>query len=417
MGHTPHSGAASTGRTELDIADIFRRHGEAASARHGFSAAQLLVMQYVMACRTAELGGHLEECPACDFKRHAYNSCRDRHCPKCQATRQAQWLVKREERMLPVGHYHIVFTLPGLLRPLAYRLPRFVYEQLFQAASATLTAFANDPKWLGAQLGYTAVLHTWTRDLRLHPHLHCIVTAGGLSRDQSAWVKPTHGKVLFPVRALAKVFRGKFLDAMGRLGADERAVANLTDEKVFRRLLDRLHRMRWVVYAKRPFASSDHLFSYLGRYTHRVGISNHRLIAIDDDAIHFATKDGKSTRLPPVEFIKRFLDHVLPHGFTKIRHYGLYAGSNVATRLAVARELLAPPSPPAPPPPPTSEPSVADTSDTKDTPPAVADTIPDKTDLLTRLFGPDFLCCPNCGKANLRRVEVLPATIRARGPP
>ena len=416
MGHTAHSGAATRG-TEFDIAEIFRRHGEAASARYGFSAAQRLVMQHVMACRTEALGGHVEKCPDCDFKRHSYNSCRDRHCPKCQATRQAQWLVKREERMLPVGHYHIVFTLPGLLRPLAYRLPRFVYEQLFQAASATLTAFGNDRKWLGAQMGYTAVLHTWTRDLRLHPHLHCIVTAGGLSHDQSAWVKPTHAKVLFPVRALAKVFRGKFLAALESLDADERAVANLVDEKVFRRLLDRLYRMKWVVYAKRPFASSDHLFSYLGRYTHRVGISNHRLIAVDDDAIHFATKDGKSTRLPPVEFIQRFLDHVLPHGFTKIRHYGLYAGSNVETRLEVARELLATPSPPTPPAPPTSEPSAADTCDTADTPPDAADTIPDKTDLLTRLFGAAFLRCPNCGKANLRRVEVLPATIRARGPP
>lgn len=351
----------------------------------------------------------MEKCPDCDFKRPSYNSCRDRHCPKCQATRQAQWNALRQERMLPVGHYHIVFTLPGLLRPLAYRLPRFVYEQLFKAASATLTVFGNDPKWLGAQMGYTAVLHTWTRELQLHPHLHCVVTAGGLSRDQSAWVKPTHAKVLFPVRALAKVFRGKFLAALERLGADERVVANLVDEKVFRRLLDRLHRTKWVVYAKRPFATSDHLFSYLGRYTHRVAISNHRLMAIDDDTIHFATKDGKSTRLPPVEFIKRFLDHVLPPGFTKIRHYGLYAGSNVETRLQLAHALLAPPSPPAPPPPPT-EPSAADTSDT-------TDTTPDTTDLLTRLFGPNFLRCPNCGKANLRRVEALPATTRARGPP
>jgi predicted RNA-binding Zn-ribbon protein involved in translation (DUF1610 family) len=408
VGHAPHRGASSTRGTELDIADIFRRHGEAASARYGFSAAQRHVLQRIIACRTEALGGHMEKCPDCDFKRPSYNSCRDRHCPKCQATRQAQWNALRQERMLPVGHYHIVFTLPGLLRPLAYRLPRFVYEQLFKAASATLTAFGNDPRWLGAQLGYTAVLHTWTRELQLHPHLHCVVTAGGLSRDQSAWVKPTHAKVLFPVRALAKVFRGKFLAALERLGADERAVANLVDDKVFRRLLDRLHRTKWVVFSKRPFASSDHLFSYLGRYTHRVAISNHRLIAVDDDTIHFATKDGKSTRLPPVEFIKRFLDHVLPPGLTKIRHYGLYAGSNVETRLQLAHALLAPLSPPAPPPPP--EPSAAATSDT-------TDTTPDTTDLLTRLFGPNFLRCPNCGKANLRRVETLPATTRARGPP
>lgn len=414
MGHPAHSGASATRGTGFDIADIFRLHGEAASARYGFSASQRLVVQRVIACRTAALGGHMEKCPDCDFKRPSYNSCRDRHCPKCQATRQAQWNALRQERMLPVGHYHIVFTLPGQLRLLAYRLPRFVYEQLFQAAAATLKAFGNDPTWLGAQMGYTAVLHTWTRDLQLHPHLHCIVTAGGLSRDQSAWVKPTQAKVLFPVGAVAKVFRGKFLAALETLNADERAVANLTDERVFRRLLDRLYRMKWVVYAKRPFASSDHLFSYLGRYTHRVAISNHRLIAIDDDAIHFRTKDGKSTRLAPMEFIKRFLDHVLPHGFTKIRHYGLYAGSNVETRLEVARELLGPPSPPPPPP---SEPSVADSSAAANTTSDAADTTTDKTDLLTRLFGPNFLRCPNCGKANLRRVEVLPATIRARGPP
>ena len=339
MGHASHDGGAAP-RPTLDIADIFRRHGEDAHARFKFSPEQRLVMRHIIECRTAALGGHLERCSCCEFHRPAYNSCRDRHCPKCQATRQAQWLELRLERVLPVPHYHIVFTLPGLLRPLAKRLPRTVYEILFKAASKTLIEFGTDPKWLGAQLGITAVLHTWTRDLRQHPHLHCIVTAGGLDKDAQSWIRPRHAKILFPVHALAKAFRGKVLDAIANLEMPERQTANLVDDDVLKRLVDRLYRSRWVVYAKRPFATTEHVFAYLGRYTHRVAISNHRIIAIDDHTVHFATKDGKSQRLPCHEFIRRFLDHVLPNHFTKIRHYGIL-GNNRRTKLVpLARQAL-----------------------------------------------------------------------------
>jgi hypothetical protein len=399
VAHNPQHGGAGTRQALRDIADIFRRHGEEAHARFNFNPAQRSVMRHIIDCRTAALGGHLYFCPCCHFERPAYNSCLDRHCPKCQAIRQAQWLDLRLKRVLPVGHYHIVFTLPGLLRPLAKRLPRRVYELLFKAASQTLNAFANDPKWLGAQLGITAVLHTWTRDLRLHPHLHCVVTAGGLARDGLTWITPRHTKILFPVHALAKVFRGKVLDALANLDMADRHTANLADDDVLQRLVDRLYRTRWVVYAKRPFATADHVFKYLGQYTHRVAISNHRIIAINERAIHFATKGGRSELLPPTVFIRRFLDHVLPDRFTKIRHYGLYASSNVHGRLEQARVLLIPAHTSAPAP--SSDPPSPDT----------------KVALLIRFFGPDFLRCPACGQADLVPIASLPKACRARGPP
>lgn len=405
MGHASHDEGAAQ-RPTLDIADIFRCHGEDAHARFKFSPEQRLVMRHIIECRTAALGGHLERCSCCQFQRPAYNSCRDRHCPKCQATRQAQWLELRLERVLPVPHYHIVFTLPGLLRPLAKRLPRKVYETLFKAASQTLIEFGRDPQWLGAQLGITAVLHTWTRDLRQHPHLHCIVTAGGLDKDAESWIRPKHAKILFPVHALAKAFRGKVLDAIANLEMTERQTANLVDDDVLQRLVDRLYRARWVVYAKRPFATTEHVFAYLGRYTHRVAISNHRIIAIDDHTVHFATKDGKTERLPVHEFIRRFLDHVLPNQFTKIRHYGLYASSNVHKRLEQARALLPKPTHSTPP----AEVTPAAATSAQAAPDA-------EPELLTRLFGPDFLRCPVCGKGNLVRVAILPALRSARGPP
>jgi len=399
VAHIHHQGGEGTKQALLDIADIFRHHGEQAQARFNFTPAQRLVMRHIIECRTAALGGHLYFCPCCHFERPAYNSCLDRHCPKCQATRQALWLAMRLKRVLPVGHYHIVFTLPGLLRPLAKRLPRHVYELLFNAASQTLTAFAKDPQWLGAQLGITAVLHTWTRDLRLHPHLHSVVTAGGLAFDGLNWITPRHAKILFPVHALAKVFRGKVLAALAMLDMADRHTANLDDDAVLQRLIDRLYRTRWVVYAKRPFATAEHVFAYLGQYTHRVAISNHRIIAIDERAIHFATKNGQSEILPPTEFIRRFLDHVLPDGFTKIRHYGLYASTNVHGRLEQARVLLAPAPTSAPAP--SSEPPSHDT----------------KIAILIRFFGPDFLRCPACGQADLVPIASLPKESRARGPP
>lgn len=397
----PEGGAAATQRTAFDIGDIFRRHGHDAIKAFVLTPRQERVVQSISDCRTAALGGHMEGCSLnCGFERPAYNSCRDRHCPKCQATRQAQWVVRRLERIVPVAHYHVVFTLPGQLRPFAAANPELAYSLLFHAASRTLMAFGHDPQWLGAQLGLTLVLHTWRRDLGFHPHVHCVVTAGGLSDDEQRWVTPQRAtKFLFPVAALAKVFKGKFLDALNE--HEPHTLRGLpSDPKVFERVLDRLHRIRWHVYAKRPLGGGEHLFKYLGRYTHRVAISNHRLIDVTDTSITFATKDGKRAELPPIEFIRRFLQHVLPKGFTKIRHYGLYAGANVEHRLAIARRLA-------------SGSNVVREPETK----KAADDTVSQENILTMLFGPNFLACPVCKVGRMRPIGPIPAEPQARGPP
>lgn len=396
----PGSGAAATQRTALDIGDIFRLHGHNAIKAFALNPRQQRVVQSISDCRTAVLGGHLEACSLdCGFERPAYNSCRDRHCPKCQATRQAKWVALRLERIVPVAHFHVVFTLPGQLRPFAAANPELAYNLLFSAASRTLMAFGHDAKWLGAQLGLTLVLHTWRRDLGYHPHVHCIVTAGGLSDDAKRWVTPQRAtKFLFPVAALAKVFRGKFLAALKE--HQPRPVNGLpSDPRVCEQLLDRLHRMRWHVYAKRPLGGGQHLFKYLGRYTHRVAISNHRLISVTDTSITFATKDGKQAALPPLEFIRRFLQHMLPKGFTKIRHYGLYAGANVEHRLVIARHLA------------------SGSNTVHETPLEERDDKISQDDLLSMLFGPNFLACPSCKVGRMRLVGPIPATPHARGPP
>lgn len=408
MSHAHAScGGADTRPTGLEIADIFRRFGDTARELFSFSPQQLAVMRHIEQCRTQALGGHLDVCDHCGFTRPAYNSCHDRHCPKCQAYCQALWIAHRSERFLPTGHYHVVFTVPGLLRPLFRANSEVLFNALFRAASATLTAFAADPKWLGAQAGFTAVLHTWTRDLRFHPHVHCILTNGGLSLDATEWVTPKKGqRFLFPTKALAKVFRTKMLQAIRSIHDDERQRAGLPKDHEFERLLDRLHRMKWVVYAKAPFATNKHLVAYLGQYTHRVAISNHRLIDIDDNAVRFKTKDGKTESLPPTEFIRRFLDHILPNGFVKIRHYGLYASTHVPGRLEQARALLLAKIHPTPAAPPLAKPPDIKTMSWRE--------------LLTKLTGKDPLLCPQCGLGTMQHVEVIPpapAATNARGPP
>lgn len=401
MSHAhPNCGAAPTRTSTLDIGDIFRRHGHDAIKALALTPQQVRVIECVSTCRTAALGGHLHACSMnCGFERPAYNSCRDRHCPKCQAMRQAKWVALRLERIVPVAHFHVVFTLPGQLRLFAAANPELAYNLLFRAASQTLMTFGHDPQWLGAQLGLTIILHTWRRDLAFHPHVHCVVTAGGLSDDAQRWVIPRQGpKFLFPVAALAKVFRGKFLAALQK--HDPHTLRGIpSDPKVFEALLDRLYRMRWHVYAKRPLdGGAEHLFKYLGRYTHRVAISNPRLITITDTSITFATKDGKRASLPPLEFIKRFLQHVLPMGFTKIRHYGLYAGANVEHRLLEARRLAAAP--------------LSNTQRVQH-----QDHEPTRDDILTLLFGPNLLACPVCKVGRMNPIGAIPAETQARGPP
>jgi hypothetical protein len=347
-------------RPRVEVADILRAYGETYQARHFLSAQQRAVLRRLATCRTAALGGHVDACAGCGFRRISYNSCRDRHCPKCQALKRAHWLETRLERVLPVPHFHVVFTLPEALKPLLLRNQRALYELLFRAAAQALLALAADPKRLGAQLGVTAILHTWGQNLLFHPHLHCVVTGGGLTADGRRW-RATRPNYLLPVQPLGKLFRGKFLAGLKELYQAERLelggrVEALADRRAFAQWLDRLYQQKWVVYAKRPFARAEHVFRYLGRYSHRVAISNARLVSMDDGQVCFRWKDYadghrlKVMRLNAEEFVRRLLLHVLPKRFVRIRHYGLLASRNVATKLARCRELLgAPPVPPKPP--------------------------------------------------------------------
>lgn len=305
-------------------------------------------MRDIETCRTAVLGGHVDVCSSCHHAEISYNSCRNRHCPKCQSLRQARWVTQRMERVLPTRHFHVVFTVPQEIRPLALRNRVRFFEILFDAASRTLLELGRDPERLGGIIGITAVLHTWTRKLAFHPHLHCIVTGGALSPDGTRWLgAQSRGRYLFPVAVIKRLFRGKLLAALTRARAQgqlefDGACADLAAPEAFARLKASLVAKDWVVYCKPPFGGAEHVFKYLGRYTHRVGISNHRLIAVDDHAVTFATKEGGTATLPPSEFIRRFLLHVLPRGFVKIRHFGLLAPGGVRGKLAAARRLLAP---------------------------------------------------------------------------
>ena len=305
-------------------------------------------MRHIETCRTAVLGGHLDVCSACRHTAISYNSCRDRHCPKCQCLRQARWVTARMERVLPTPHFHVVFTVPHELKPLALGNRVRFFEILFAAAARTLLALGRDPRRLGGRLGITAVLHTWTRTLTFHPHLHCIVTGGGLAPDGTRWISaPCRSRFLFPVKVVARLFRGKLLAALARAcrcGQLQFAgpCAHLADPATFARLIADLFGKDWVVYCKPPFGGAQQVFRYLGRYTHRVGISNQRLIALDQRSVTFATKNGQRATLHPDEFIRRFLLHVLPAGFVKIRHFGLLAPVHVNRALAQARGLLEP---------------------------------------------------------------------------
>ena len=341
---------ASSTRPPLEVADILRAHGDDYRRRHSLSPQQAAVLRHLTQCRTAALGGHVDACDACGYARISYNSCRDRHCPKCQGQQRAAWLETRLERLLPVAYFHVVFTLPDALYPLMLRNQAMLYHLLFQAASQTLLQLGADPKWLGAQLGVTAILHTWGQNLLFHPHLHCVVTGGGLTADGQHW-RATRSDYFLPVRVLGRLFRGKFLAGLKALYDGDQlclegSVAALADASAFRRWLTPLYRQDWVVYAKPPFGGAEQVFRYLGRYSHRVAIANSRLVSLDDGQVMFQWKDyaeehkTKRMCLDAEEFIRRFLLHVLPARFVRIRHYGLLAGRNVPTKLARCRELL-----------------------------------------------------------------------------
>jgi len=341
-------------RGRLEVADIFRAHGPAwrrAQAGH-LSLGQLKVMSAIERCRTAALGGHVARCQECDHIHIAYNSCRNRHCPKCQGAAAKAWLAEREAELLPVPYYHVVFTLPAPIADIAYHNKAEIYAILFKAAAETLLTIAADPKHLAARIGLTAVLHTWGSALTHHPHVHCIVPGGGLSLDGARWIACRPGFFL-PVRVLSRLFRRLFLEQLaaaheaGRLHffADH---APLAQRHAFAAYLAPLRKVEWVVYAKRPFAGPHAVLAYLSRYTHRVAIANSRLIAFDDNGLTFRWKDYRAKgrermkvmTLAGDEFIRRFLIHVLPSGFHRIRHYGLFANGRRADNLARARDLL-----------------------------------------------------------------------------
>lgn len=325
----------------FELAQLVREHRPALERAKRLSPAQRRVLTDIVQCRTAVLGGHLDHCENCGYEHPSYNSCRNRHCPKCQALTQEKWIEQQRARLLDVPHFHVVFTLPGELRPLARFAPTVVYSLLFQCAAATLGAFAN--RRLDATLGATLVLHTWTKELRYHPHVHAIVTAGGL-REDGTW-SAANQNFLFPVVAMSRVLRGKMRAALRHAyetGAFQR-FDDFRDPQAFDRLSNRLGAQNWYVYAKRSFARAKYVLEYLGRYTHRVALSNSRLLAVSRDRVVLRTRGGGRATMTPVDLLRRFMQHVLPKGFHKIRHVGLYANHHLTHR---ARQAL--PSRPVP---------------------------------------------------------------------
>jgi len=337
-------------RPALEVADVFRQHGSSFRLTHPLSPEQRCVMRAIEQCRTAALGGHVDECDTCGHQRISYNSCRNRHCPKCQSLAKARWLDARLADLLPVEYFHVVFTLPEQLASLALQNKRVVYNLLFATVAETLRTIAADPKHLGAEIGFLAVLHTWSQTLRHHPHLHCVVPGGGLAPDGQRWIACRQGFFL-PVNVLARLFRRLFLQALARAFEHHKltfhgTIAYLAQPLAFQRLLASLRAREWWVYAKRPFGGPEQVLAYLGRYTHRVAISNHRLLALKDGNVTFSWKDyarGNQQRpmtLKADEFIRRFLLHVLPRGWQRLRQFGLLANRHRRHKLALCLKLL-----------------------------------------------------------------------------
>jgi hypothetical protein len=351
-------------RPTLEVADIIRQHGKdfIESNRSRLTWQQLRVLRAIERCRTAALGGHLDRCSRCGHRAISYNSCRNRHCPKCLTNARDRWLADRQKELLNVGYFHVVFTLPHELSWLALHNQKVVYRLLFQASAETLLEIAADPKHLGAQIGFLSVLHTWGQTLQHHPHVHCVIPAGGLSLDGKQWIHPRCNAFFLPVKVLSRVFRGKFVAGLKRAFRKGKllfpgSLKALEGEKTFAAFLRKLFRQDWVVYAKPPFGGPEHVLHYLARYTHRVAISNHRLIQLADGQVTFRWKDyahGSKKRKMTItahEFLRRFVMHVLPKGFVRIRFFGFLANRRRRTQLAQCQQLLAasaePPSRPS----------------------------------------------------------------------
>ncbi len=383
------------------LADILRRHGPAYLATHELSPAKAKVWRAIVACRTAALGGHVETCDRCGATRHVYHSCRNRHCPQCQTRAKEAWLVERRRELLPVPYFHLVFTLPHELNGLIGIAPRALYETLFAAVAATLTEFAANPRWLGGMPAFSLVLHTWKQDLGRHVHVHALVAGGALTAT-GQWTAAKRG-FLFPVKALSRVFRGKFVAAL-KAGREQGKLAGATtlDACAWRALLDRLHAHEWVVYAKQPLGGPAQVLAYLGRYTHRVAISNERIVGVDAREVRFrvrASAQGHAKRtlaLPAQTFIDRFLLHVLPKGFKRIRHYGILGPAGKAAKLAQARAALSVPAPD----------------------PVIVESV---ADFMRRIDRIDWARCSHCGQgAFVPTAAIAPMPVRvpfSRGPP
>jgi hypothetical protein len=341
-------------RPTLEVADIIRASANSFWERHRSHLAwQHRKVLDVARCRTPALGGHRDQCSRCGHQAISYNSCRNRHCPKCQGNARTKWLAARRSELLPVPYFHVVFTLPHELSALVLQNKRLLYDLLFRASAATMLEVARDPKHLGADIGLLSVLHSWGQNLQHHPHIHCIVPAGGLTKDRSGWIAASP-RFFLPVRVLSRVFRRKFADGLTQIFDQDKlqfhgSLISLAQPDCFRRFFHQLFRQDWVVYAKPPFGGAEHVLHYLARYTHRVAISNHRLVAFHDDRVCFRWKDyahggkQKLMTLPADEFLRRFLLHVLPKGLVRIRHFGLFANRRRTAMLTLCRSLLGPP--------------------------------------------------------------------------
>ena len=392
--------------SSIEVADIFRTFGAAYQALYGdqTSREQRRAMRAIEVCRTAELGGHVDACDSCGQVRISYNSCRNRHCPKCQTLDKERWLEAREEELLPIPYFHVVFTLPQELAALALRNPQVVYSLLFKAASQTLLELSRDPRHLGAQIGVTALLHTWSQTLMHHPHLHCIVSGGGLSEDGHHWIEGRKDFFL-PVKVLSRLFRGKMLAYLKKAyQADELifpgSIVCWQELAFFQEQLSALYQKEWVVYCKPPLGRPEQVLGYLARYTHRVALTNDRILKVEEDQVTFGYRDSqdhnriKEMTLDALEFIRRFLLHVLPDRFVKIRHYGLLSNRNRKARVRACKELLG------------MAPSLAE------------DPTPRSgwQELMERLTGIDPMLCPHCGKGRMRTRQIL-LPFEDRSPP
>ena len=388
----------------IEVADIFRQHGPTYRKSHRMSRNHLRVMRAIEVCRTAVLGGHKDKCDNCGHLEISYNSCRNRHCPKCQTLRKEKWIEARSEDLLPIQYFHVVFTIPSELNPLVSMNRKVLYNLLFRSVSETILELSNDPKHLGAKIGVIGILHTWGQNLMDHPHVHCIVTGGGLSPDEDRWVSCRKG-FFIPVRVMSALFRGKFLDLLkssfeaGDL-VFSGGISHLKEPGNFEPFRRHLYHKKWVVYCKPPFDGAKGVLQYLGRYTHRIAISNHRILTIRDGNVSFLWRDyaddnrQKTMTLQAGEFIRRFLLHVLPSRYVRIRHFGLLANRNRKDNIALCREILG------------SGKTVTKENDRQET----------WQEQLLRICGIDVTTCPVCHKGRMHRMVLL-LPYRCNSPP